>query len=211
VVAQAGTVITTGLIDIRVFSNGHVLSEIGAAILYLFVYDFFYYWFHRAQHRCAVLWAAHSVHHSDDEYDSTTYLRQHVSEPLVQGLLVSVPVLILFRFTPVTIWVIAFLSSSWSFFTHMNIRLQLGCCSLLVAAPQLHRLHHSRLAQHADKNFAGYFPIWDILFGTYLAPIRNEFPPTGWTTGRRITNVASMVIWPFKAWILRRGGRPLDS
>ncbi|PCK78907.1 sterol desaturase family protein, partial [Rhizobium sophoriradicis] len=28
-------------------------------------------------------------------------------------------------------------------------------------------IHHSRVREHHDKNFANYFPIWDHLFGTY--------------------------------------------
>ena len=35
------------------------------ALAYFFIYDFFYYWFHRAQHVVPVLWAQHKLHHSD--------------------------------------------------------------------------------------------------------------------------------------------------
>lgn len=62
---------------------------------------------------------------------------------------------------------------------HANIRLQIGKASLFWCTPQVHRIHHSRLPQHRDKNFAFILPLWDVLFGTYYAPKRDEFPPTG--------------------------------
>ena len=33
--------------------------------------------------------------------------------------------------------------------------------------------------QHKDRNFAAFFPIWDILFRTFYFPKRDEFPDTG--------------------------------
>ena len=40
-----------------------------------------YYWFHRASHEVAVLWAVHQVHHSSQEFNLTTAFRQ----PFFQG------------------------------------------------------------------------------------------------------------------------------
>ncbi|MBL4658085.1 MAG: sterol desaturase family protein, partial [Flavobacteriales bacterium] len=44
-------------------------------ILFLGV-DFTYYWFHRKSHEVNFIWAAHIVHHSSEEYNLTTALRQ---------------------------------------------------------------------------------------------------------------------------------------
>eukprot|EP00731_Ephydatia_muelleri_P035771 Em0158g11a len=38
--------------------------------------DFVYYWFHRMAHEVNLFWAAHQVHHSSEEYNLTTALRQ---------------------------------------------------------------------------------------------------------------------------------------
>jgi hypothetical protein len=35
------------------------------------------------------------------------------------------------------------------------------------------------ISRNIAKNFVAFFPIWDILFGTYYHPARDEFPPTG--------------------------------
>lgn len=40
--------------------------------------DFIYYWFHRAAHEINIMWAAHQVHHSSEDYNFTTALRQSV-------------------------------------------------------------------------------------------------------------------------------------
>uniref|UniRef100_A0A8C9F6R9 Transmembrane protein 195 n=1 Tax=Pavo cristatus TaxID=9049 RepID=A0A8C9F6R9_PAVCR len=38
--------------------------------------DFAYYWFHRISHEVNILWAAHQVHHSSEDYNLFTALRQ---------------------------------------------------------------------------------------------------------------------------------------
>ena len=42
----------------------------------LVAYDFCYYWRHRLGHTCALLWAAHVVHHQSEDYNLSTALRQ---------------------------------------------------------------------------------------------------------------------------------------
>lgn len=38
--------------------------------------DFGYYWFHRMGHEVNLFWASHMPHHSSQEYNLTTALRQ---------------------------------------------------------------------------------------------------------------------------------------
>ena len=63
----------------------------------------------------------------------------------------------------------------------------------------MHRIHHSRLAGDRDKNFAAYFPIWDVIFGTYRAPVNDQFPPSG-VEGIKHDTVLSLSIHPFVMW-----------
>src|SRR5205807_714592 len=90
----------------------------------LFVFDFFYYWHHRLQHRIPVLWEQH----------------------------------------------------------------------------QLHRILHSRQPEHRDKNFAAFFPVWDLLFGTYCRAKPGEWPATGLFEEERRATLSDAVIGPFAAW-----------
>jgi sterol desaturase/sphingolipid hydroxylase (fatty acid hydroxylase superfamily) len=45
-------------------------------VLALVLYDFFYYWVHRSGHEVNILWAAHVVHHSSEEFNMSTAMRQ---------------------------------------------------------------------------------------------------------------------------------------
>jgi sterol desaturase/sphingolipid hydroxylase (fatty acid hydroxylase superfamily) len=45
----------------------------------------------------------------------------------------------------------------------------------VLASPIFHRWHHTSLEEGGNTNFAGTFPVWDILFGTFRMP-KNELP-----------------------------------
>ncbi|CAB4005219.1 alkylglycerol monooxygenase, partial [Paramuricea clavata] len=45
--------------------------------------DLGYYWFHRAAHEINVLWAAHQVHHSSEDFNISVSLRQSVVQQFV--------------------------------------------------------------------------------------------------------------------------------
>lgn len=48
----------------------------------LFGKDFGYYWYHRFLHEFHLGWSAHSVHHSGEDYNLATGLRQGLLQPL---------------------------------------------------------------------------------------------------------------------------------
>lgn len=64
-------------------------------------------------------------------------------------------------------------------FIHWNTILSLGWLTGVVVGPQYHRIHHSLVPAHIDKNFSVLFSFWDRLFGTQSMPVGNEYPPTG--------------------------------
>ncbi|HEY1217243.1 MAG TPA: sterol desaturase family protein, partial [Bryobacteraceae bacterium] len=51
-----------------------------AFLLYTLTVDFHEYLFHRAQHRLPVLWAMHSLHHSDTALNASTTTRHYWAE-----------------------------------------------------------------------------------------------------------------------------------
>ncbi|GFS12063.1 alkylglycerol monooxygenase [Elysia marginata] len=54
-----------------------------------FLTDFLYYWFHRISHESNIVWASHQVHHSSEEYNLSTALRQSAMQKyysMVSGL-----------------------------------------------------------------------------------------------------------------------------
>ena len=50
-------------------------------IVAIVLVDLAYYWWHRLSHEVNVLWAAHVVHHSSEEYNLAVALRQGLLTP----------------------------------------------------------------------------------------------------------------------------------
>jgi sterol desaturase/sphingolipid hydroxylase (fatty acid hydroxylase superfamily) len=87
-----------------------------------------------------------------------------------------------------------------SILMHMNMRLPLGPFTPLLVGPQYHRIHHSSLETHCDKNFAGWFPVLDIMFGSYYKPLPGEYPLTGLASGELPRGALHAAVWPFLSW-----------
>ncbi len=174
-----------------------------AGLLYFLATDFFYYWFHRAQHQIPFLWEQHKFHHSDTALNVTSTQRVHwLEEPLVV-IGVAMPIGILFQFEGLELGILAFIELLWLQFIHMNLRLELGGVGRLLVGPQYHRIHHSFLPEHIDRNFAVFFPIWDMAFGTYVTPRRHEFPATGLDSGETYDDLWLGFILPLREWLGR--------
>lgn len=175
----------------------------------LLITDFFYYWYHRAQHRFSWLWLIHEMHHADTELNATTSWRTHFLEQPIQLLIVSVPGIYLVGHLPGLqalhmnhdeLFAYTLVASIWLVFTHANLRLPLGRWCVLVVGPQYHRIHHSRLPQHRDRNFAQYFPVFDLLFGTCVKPNQQDYPATGTEQLASDAAIWTTVWRPFALW-----------
>jgi sterol desaturase/sphingolipid hydroxylase (fatty acid hydroxylase superfamily) len=57
-----------------------------------------------------------------------------------------------------------------SAFVHANLNWTLGPFKYVLASPVFHRWHHTALERGGSKNFAGTFPIFDLMFGTFYMP-----------------------------------------
>jgi sterol desaturase/sphingolipid hydroxylase (fatty acid hydroxylase superfamily) len=196
-----------GWIDWR-FAAGRGLGALAAGLLlWNLIFDFFYYWLHRCQHKWSVMWQTHKLHHMDEQLCAVTVSRQHWLEDFIRIPFITIPMAALFKLDqldPQALgWagaMVGWVLGSWSVFIHSNIRLHLGRASWLISGPQLHRVHHSRLLEHHDRNFAAYFPVWDVLFGTYYAPARTDFPPTGVDDEREVESLLEACALPFQGW-----------
>lgn len=187
---------TSPLINVRIPDG--IWKDIVAGIVIYLITDFFYYWLHRAQHYFPWLWEQHSFHHSETALNVTTGMRHHWLEPIFQAVAIGVPITVLFKIPPVESGVILFIFSAWGFFIHANLRVNMGMWSKVIVGPQAHRIHHSVKIKHKDKNFAAYFPLWDILFGTFYLPEKDEFPATGLYNGETPKNMVYALVWPVR-------------
>ena len=155
------------------------LPVIFSAAVLMFVADLIFYWVHRAQHRYECLWAMHSFHHSDDDMNVTTAYRHYWLEKPFFLLIFYMPLGLIFRISPEVGSAFSAMFLFFALFPHMNASIELGPLTRVLLGPQVHRLHHSVDPTHFNTNFAGAFPVWDLLFGTYRAPRPGEFPPAG--------------------------------
>jgi len=152
-------------------------------IIYLLIFDFVDYAFHRAEHRYRWLWALHAVHHSQRQMTMWSDNRNHLLSDLLRDLVV-VLVSHLIGVPPgqfVAVVVITRLVESLS---HANLRVGFGRVGqYLLVGPRFHRHHHAIApapvadAPEANYNFGVLFPFWDVLFRT--ARFDGNYGPTG--------------------------------
>lgn len=178
-------------------------------LVWMAVNDFFYYWWHRLQHTSSWLWAQHELHHSDEQMNVTTTYRHHWLEHQFQALFVVAPVAYLFKVPVGYVLLAQILTYGQGFFIHVNASIGGGWWTAIVATPNSHRIHHSKLPEHRDKNFAAYFPFWDVVFGTYVAPRSGICPPVGLASGDTVHTFGRAFFLPFLRWrdmITRKDG-----
>jgi sterol desaturase/sphingolipid hydroxylase (fatty acid hydroxylase superfamily) len=107
---------------------------------------------------------------------------------------------LLFQITPVQSGVLGVFLGAWGYIIHMNFRLHLGPLATVLVGPQGHRIHHSIVPEHINKNYAAFFPIWDILFGTFHRPKAGEYPATGLANASSDPTLGATLLGPFMAW-----------
>ncbi|WP_407176967.1 sterol desaturase family protein [Bradyrhizobium sp. STM 3562] len=157
---------------IAFYDNGHgPLSQLPLwvqGLLFLVASDFILYWLHRLFHG-GEFWKYHAVHHSSEELDWISAARFHPVNLVIGTISVDV-ILLMAGISPnVMLWVGPF-TTFHSAFVHANLSWTLGPFKYVLATPVFHRWHHTPLEEGGDTNFAGTFPIWDILFGTFRMP-----------------------------------------
>jgi sterol desaturase/sphingolipid hydroxylase (fatty acid hydroxylase superfamily) len=126
---------------------------------------------HRANHRIALLWRFHQVHHADVSFHATTALRFHPGE-LVLALPVRLVAVLLLGVPPEGVLGFELLFGTANLLEHGNFdvprRLDPHVQRVLVT-PSLHRAHHGADWDELDGNFGTVFSFWDRLAGTFRA------------------------------------------
>lgn len=139
-------------------------------VTFLFV-DMMYYWFHRAAHEVNLFWAAHQTHHSSEDYNLSTALRQSIFQKYTSWFF-YLP-LAFFVNTPIYL-VHTHLNLIYQFWIHTEMVNSIGPLEYILNTASHHRVHHGRNPYCIDKNYAGVLIIWDRMFGTFAAEKENE-------------------------------------
>jgi sterol desaturase/sphingolipid hydroxylase (fatty acid hydroxylase superfamily) len=142
--------------------------------------DFVQYWTHRSFHEVPSLWRLHSVHHSSLRLDWLAGARVHPLEGLL-GKLVPFSVIFWMGFSMSATALFGPLFGIYGILLHANVKWDFGPLRWVLASPAYHRWHHSADAAARDKNFAGIFPVLDMMFGTAHFP--KDSRPEGFGLG----------------------------
>lgn len=153
-----------------------VVPLLGAVVLIL-IMTFGSYWAHRALHRFPVLWRFHAVHHSVEDMDAANSYVHPVDVLVERTVLIALGVVLKADFDTF-IWAAAF-ATFYDRLIHSRTPLHFGFLRHVLIDNRHHFIHHSLDPAHYDRNFGGYFTLWDRLFGTYFHPEADTLLPTG--------------------------------
>lgn len=176
-----------------------VLAPIAGAL----AYDFFFYWFHRAQH--ALAWRFHAVHHSMRELNAVNSYH-HVSEPIFQAIFLLLPASVVMADTGPVVPAMLIILQLQASFIHSPTRINLGPLRVFFCDNRFHRIHHSVEEKHFDKNFGAFSTLWDRLFGTAWVPAENEWPETGLAEIDQPRSLWAWIDLPIRFRRIRRDG-----
>lgn len=167
-----------------IYTNYHIF-DLGynhwySWVLLVFADDFSFYWHHRLSHEVRVLWAAHVNHHSSQDLNYATALRQSWVELFYKYIFwLWLP---LIGFHPLMILTMMSISLVFQFLQHTQLVGKLGPIEWIFNTPSHHRVHHASNIRYMDRNHAGMLIIWDRLFGTFVEERDGEKPIYGITT-----------------------------
>jgi alkylglycerol monooxygenase len=169
-------------------------------------------------------WAAHVVHHSSEEYNLTTALRQ--SSGSFFNFIFFLPLAFL-GVDPVLFVTVASANLVYQFWVHTRHVGKLGFIEWFMVTPSNHRVHHAQNQIYLDRNYGGVFIVWDRLFGSYQGELDDEKPIYGVRKALKSWNplYANIQVYKqlmqdsvytnkwsdkFKVWFGRTGWRPND-
>ena len=165
--------------------------------------DLFTYFAHVAMHRVPILWRFHRVHHSDPFVDVTTSLRFHPFETLWRLLWTVIPALLLgvpsHGFVAYRL-----ISAITGLLEHANVAVHPGidhALSYFWVTPNMHKVHHSRAARHAESNYGNILTLYDRICGTFTASDRASNVDYGLDTisGNRVDALGKALLLPFES------------
>jgi len=169
------------------------LQAIGALV----IGDFIGYWMHRLFHGTR-LWPFHAVHHSSSQVDWLSAARLHPVNDVLARVAQAIP-LLLFGFPATVLAVYVPFISFHAILLHANVSWSFGPFRYLVSSPRFHRWHHTTEREGLDKNFAGFFPVWDLIFNTFYMPPAQQPETFGVLRNDVPHDLLGQLLYPFQS------------
>lgn len=166
-------------------------------VLIFFLEDFAYYWNHRIGHKSRMFWASHIVHHSSEKYNLSTALRQTWTGGFYTFIFWVWIALI--GFHPLMIFTQMSISLIYQYWIHTELIDKMPkWFEAIFNTPSHHRVHHGNNPLYLDRNYAGILIIWDRIFGSFQAELKEEKVVYGLTTNIKTYNILKIA---FNEWI----------
>lgn len=167
---QPAILIGVALLPSFAYAPLTILPEPIAFGLAIVLLDCLVYWQHRLFHSLPWLWRLHRVHHSDPELDTSSAVRFHPFE-IALSLMIKASAIWFLGIPALAVLVFDILLNACALFNHTNAQLPKKlehACRAVLVTPAMHRIHHSRDTNEANRNFGFCLSIWDHIFKSYL-------------------------------------------
>lgn len=176
----------------------HVISWVIAPLCAFIVGEFFYYWFHRAQHTFPIMWRFHEVHHSLREMNGVNS-NHHFTEEIFRIPFITVPLTFLIGvnqgYVPAIVYTVIGLQGMYE---HSSTKISLGWLRYVIADNRFHRIHHTINREDWGHNFGSFTSVWDTVFRTAKFPKKDEWPDVGMPGIDEPKSVSDFLWRPFR-------------
>ena len=156
--------------SLALFSDMGLVLQIAIATL---LAELGKYAVHRWHHANPRLWWLHALHHSSMRLYSINGFRTHPLEYAIKHTLSMLPLILLGMPAEALLGYIA-LTQPVQMLQHVNLPLRHGWLNYIFSTNELHRWHHSTVAQEANSNYGSAIVLWDIVFGTYRKAVQAD-------------------------------------
>ena len=185
--------------EIKTLAQGHgalAAQPLWMQAIQIFVIgDFIGYWQHRWFHG-GWRWRFHAVHHSSTELDWLSSVRLHPVNDMLGRMIQAVPIVALgYNVTAIAAFTV--FATAYAITLHANLNWTYGPFRYVIASPAFHRWHHTSADDGKDRNFAGFFPLWDLLFGTFYMP-KGRQPEVFGVADPVPSGIIGQLIYPFR-------------
>ena len=140
------------------------LTIFGEATIMLLLYDFMYYFLHRAAHKPKIMQKVHGVHHFIRHPTAFESNYVHPIEGIAGNFLFMFSLVLIGPISTTSFLVALFVFTNVNVLVHANIYIDHPLFKLLNYWSIRHDIHHG---PNLNKNFASIFPFWDMMFNTY--------------------------------------------
>jgi sterol desaturase/sphingolipid hydroxylase (fatty acid hydroxylase superfamily) len=182
------------------------------------LFDWSFYWWHRANHRVPLLWRFHCVHHVDPDLDVTTAFRFHAAE-IGYSAVFRVTQVVLIGPAAWMYFMYELVFQVGTLFHHSNVKLPLRlerAANRVFVTPRMHGVHHSKFRRETDSNYSTVFSWWDRLHRSLRLDVQQReiqigVPAYSMPQDNRTVNLLSMPFHQQRAYWRRPDGAIMET